>query len=166
MEHTGCIVGINWLLILKDHLPGVNFFLDEERRNASLRLPVDNGPVDGRCPAILRQQRPMQVERTNSRRGPNHFGQHSKSNDDLQITAVIGQLRQKRRIAKFFGLQHRDVGGLGGFFYRRRRQRQPTPRRSVGGRHNRHDLATSAQKTLQAGNGEIGRSHKHDAKWM
>ena len=47
---------------LLDDLARINFMLQEEGRDARLRLAVDDGPVDGRSSAVLGQQGGVQVE--------------------------------------------------------------------------------------------------------
>jgi hypothetical protein len=51
---------------------------------ARFAVAVHDGPVDGRRPAVLRQQRGVQVESAQRGHVPHGFGQHPEGHHDLQ----------------------------------------------------------------------------------
>ena len=84
----------------------VDVVVQEESGDAGLRFAVDDGPVDGSRPTILRQQGCMEVESAVWRHVPDHFREHPKGNDNLQVGIPSPQCLQKFLIAKPLRLQH------------------------------------------------------------
>ena len=62
------------------------------------RITIDNRPINGRSSTVLRKQRSMKIERTQSWHIPYHFRQHTKSNYNLQVRLPFTQCFYKNLI--------------------------------------------------------------------
>lgn len=83
--------------------------VQKERRDTRAGLAVDYRPVDRRRAAVLRQQRSMQVERTQPRHAPYDLGQHAEGYDDAQIGFERFERFDELRCAQLLGLQDRQT---------------------------------------------------------
>ena len=83
--------------------------VEEERGDTRLLLAIDDGPVDGRRPAVLRQECRMHIEGAESRHSPHHLRQHSEGHHHLQVGLILAQLLQEFLVFHFRRLQHGQV---------------------------------------------------------
>ena len=74
--------------LLHDDAPRINILIEEEGRDTCLSLSIDNSPVDGSCPTILRQQGGMYIKCSVLRHVPHHFRQHSEGHHHLEVGLV------------------------------------------------------------------------------
>ena len=80
--------------------------VEEEGGDAGLGVAVDDGPVDGRCAAVLRQEGGVEVEGAEAGHGPHGFGEHSESHDNLEVGLEGTELVEKFGGLQLLGLKH------------------------------------------------------------
>ena len=105
--HRTRVVGLgDGYAALQDDVARVDLMAEEEGRDARFLVAMDDGPVDRRRAAILRQQGGVQIERTQAWHFPNNARQHAEGDDDLQIGAECAQFVDEGGVREAFGLQH------------------------------------------------------------
>ena len=119
---------------LLDDLSRINLMFQEKSCDARFRITVNHRPVDRCSSTILRQQRSMQIESSQTRHIPNHLRQHSESNHNLQIGIPGTQSLDKRFIFQSFRLEKRQVMLQRILFHRRELHLMSTSSRLVGHR--------------------------------
>ena len=159
------IVGIgNRDTYLIDDFSGIDFMFQEKGRNSGFSLSVDDRPVDRSSPTILRQQRGMQIESSQTRHVPYHFRQHTESHHNLQVSFQSSQLFQKLFVFQLFRLEHLQSLRYGILFHWTRLQHAAMPsHRFVGHRNDPHHLIASFHQSLQTFHGKFRSTHIYDS---
>lgn len=121
-------------------------------------------PVDRRGPAVLGQQRGVEVEGPQPRHGPDDLGEHTEGDHDAQVGPQRLEGLDELRGFQLFGLQYRQtqfqsrdlnlapvyfLSASGGF---------------VGRSHHAHNVVAAPDERPQRRHGEFGRAHEYDAK--
>ena len=105
--HRARVVGLgDGHAALQDDAPRVDLMAEEEGGDACFLVAMDDGPVDRRRAAVLRQQGGVQIERAQAWHFPNNARQHAEGNDDLQIGVELAQFVDEGGVRETFGLQH------------------------------------------------------------
>ena len=134
--------------------------------DARLGLAVDDRPVDRRGPAVLGQQRGVEVEGPQPRHGPDDLGEHTEGDHDAQVGPQRLEGLDELRGFQLFGLQYRQtqfqsrdlnlapvyfLSASGGF---------------VGRSHHAHDVVAAPDERPQRRHGEFGRAHEYDTQFF
>ncbi len=151
-------------LFLENNISGIYFMLQQESTHPGNLFPVHHCPIDRRCPPIIRQQRGMQIYRSQTRHAPYHFRQHLKRNHQLQVHFQSTQLFQKCLTAKPLRLQYPQTGFPGIFFYCGFLQLLSPSGRLVWIRNNPHDTMPRLHQSFQRKHRKIRRSHIYDSQ--
>ena len=149
---------------LRDDRAFVYFVVEQERRDAGLGFAVDDGPVDRRGPAVLRKQRGVQVECSQPRHGPDHFGKHAERDDDPQIGFQRLHGFDELRRFQLFGLQYRKSQFERGQLNLALMQFLAPSGGFVGRCDHGHDVVAPGDQRPERRYGEFGRTHKYDAQ--
>ena len=140
VEAARIIAGMDGFFLLEDDIARVDLVLEEESRGPRHRLTIHDRPVDGRGPAVLGQEGGVQVKSTDLRHVPDHYGQHAKGNDHLQVGLVAAQLLDKGGVLEIGRLQDGDVLAQGIVLDRRGRQLAAPALGLVGGGDDRDHI--------------------------
>ena len=160
--HIG-IVG-NSERLLHDDASGVDVVIEEEGGDTSLRLAIDDSPVDRRCATILRQQGGMHIERAETGHGPHHLGQHAESHHHLKVGTEATQLLHELGVFHLDRLQHGQALLQGILLDRRRLQRVLMASYGfVGLSNHSHHIISAFYEALEGFHRKLGCSHKNDS---
>ena len=150
---------------LPDDFARIDLVLQKEGSKACFFFAVDNRPVDGGRPAILRQQGSVQVESAQAGHLPDDFGQHPEGDDDLQVGFQRSKHRDESFAFQLFGLQYLQSSGERiSFDGARLKYAAVSPDRLVGHRNHPDDVISAFYQTAQALDGKIGSSHVNDSQ--
>lgn len=126
--------------------------------------PLMTAQLIGRSPAVLRKQRGVQVERSQPRHGPDHFGKHAERDDDPQIGFQRLHGFDELRRFQLFGLQYRKSQFERGQLDLALMQFLAPSGGFVGRRDHGHDVVAPGDQRPERRYGEFGRTHKYDAQ--
>ena len=105
----------------------------------------------------------MQIERTQPRHGPNHFGQHTEGNDNLKVGMPSAQCFEERFVLKLLGLEERQVMIECILFDGAILDLVASAGRLVGHGDYAHDIVAAFHKPPQALDGKVGRAEEYDS---
>ena len=164
VNHLG-VVGVgDRITFLPDNTSGVDLVRQEKGGDASLRIAINDGPVDRRGAPILRQQRGVQVESAEAGHIPDHLWQHPEGHDDLEIGLIGTQRLEEGLIFQLDRLQDRQADRQGILLHGTCLKDAPvSSHRLVGHRDNGDHLITTFHQRPQALDRKVGRSHINNA---
>ena len=149
---------------LSDDAALVDLVVQEKRGDACLGLAVDDRPVDRRRPAVLGQQRRMEVEGSQPGHGPDHLGKHSEGDHDAQVGPQRLHRPDELRVFQLFGLQDGKSQLQRGDLNLALMEFPAPSGGFVGCGHHTHDVVAAGDERPQRRHGEFGRAHEYDAK--
>ena len=92
VQLPGRHVRLNLHPLLENQIPGINLVFQKKSRHPATSLPVHHRPVDRGRPPVIRQQRSVQINRSQRGHIPNHLRQHLECHHELQIRLKSPQL--------------------------------------------------------------------------
>ena len=95
VDRTHVLIICNSDTLLQNDIARINLVLEHEGGSTCFAVAVHNSPVDRRSTTILRQERGMEIKRTQTRHTPHHLGQHTECHNNLQISIVGLKFRKK-----------------------------------------------------------------------
>ena len=104
----------------------------------------------------------MEVEAPMRGEGKHRWWEDPECHHNPKIRPELAEGFGKRTLAHGCGLQQGKAVMESGLFYRRRHECLPAATRFVGPRHDGADVVSTGEKDLKAGDGEVGRPHKHE----
>ena len=79
-----CVVGVkNGHLNALYDFACINFVVKEKGGDTSLRVAINDGPVDRGGTTVLGEQGGMEIERAETGHGPHNFREHSEGDNNL-----------------------------------------------------------------------------------
>ena len=106
MDRTHVLIICNSDTLLQNDIARINLVLEHESSSPRLAVAIHNSPVDRRSTTILRQERGMEIKRTQTRHTPHHLGQHTECHNNLQISIVGLKFRKEVLILQAFWLHN------------------------------------------------------------
>ena len=164
VERAGVVLRKDRQARLREDGSLVDLVVQQEGRHARLPLAVDDRPVDRRGAPVLRQQRGVEVEGSQSRHGPHDLGQHAERDDDTQVGPQRPQRPDELRGLQPFGLQDRKPQLPGGGLHVAFAELPPASGGFVGGGDDAHDVVAPGDQRAERRHGEFGRAHEYDAE--
>ena len=156
---SGRVRGFHPALGTQDDAARVYLLVYHEGGYAGDVLPVNHRPVDGRGPAVLRQQGGVQVEGAQLGHFPYRLGQHAESHHHKQIGLQGGQLAEELRVLELFRLHQGQAFRHRVFLDGALAQLEPAAGGLVRGGYNAHHIETGFPQGLERSHGEFRRSH-------
>jgi len=161
------VIVLNIKGFLQNDTSGVDVFIEEERGDTRQSLSVDNGPVDRCRTTVLREQRRMDIERTESGHVPYHFWEHAEGHHHLEVGLITAEPFHEIGILHLHRLQ--DVllteamfqgpafhlGCLKGVVM--------TTYGLIGLGYYCHDMISILHECLECAHSKLGSSHKNDS---
>ena len=164
VEVARIVVGTYGYALLVDDSARVYLVVKEEGGHAALGIAMDDGPVDGRGTAVLRQERGMEVERAQTRHGPNDLGQHAEGYHDLQVGLQGAQFLEESRVFQLLGLEDGDALTDGILLDGRSLQlRVMTANGLIGHSDDTHHIVAAFNEAAKRLNRKVGGAHVNDS---
>ena len=151
-------------LLCVDHITGVHLAVKVHRRHAGHRIAVEHRPLDGRCPAILRQQRAVHIDRAVGRGGKQLVRQDAAvGHDDENVRLQALQRCQCRAVTHLFRLKDRQTVCQRDLLDRARLELHAAVFGLVRLRKYTDHVKVGIEQTLQRHGRKIRRAHENDA---
>ena len=137
---------------LQEHVARVEPLVHLHDRDAGLRLPLRDRPLDGRRAAILRQQRAVHVHRAVRRELEEVLAEDpAVRGHGEEVGPERGELARERAVADLLRLQHRDALRARPALRRGLAERLPAPRRPIRLRDDRRRSRGPARASASSG---------------
>ena len=163
VQRTHILFGANRERLLEDDAARVDLMVEEEGGGSRDAVAIDDCPVEGSSPTILREQRGMEVERAHAGHCPNHFGQHPESDDNLQVGLPGTQGFEERLVLELFGLEEREIVVERILLDRAVLHLVASSGRLVGHRDDANHMIAARHQRIEGGHRKIGRAHEYDS---
>ena len=144
---------------LLDDFSGIYLMFQEESSDTSLRVTINDCPVDGSSSTILRKQRCMEIECAQPGHIPYHFRQHTEGNHNLQIRFPFAQCFHESLILQLFRLKQRQILFKRILFNGRILNLMSASGRLIGHCYHAHNVITAFYQLAQSLHRKIGSAH-------
>lgn len=163
--------GFGWAdrsFALEEDVAGVHSGVDAHGGDTGDGFAVGDGPLDGRCSAILRKQGSVEINPAEARDVEQTRGDDlAVGDDDDGVRICFAEELLGFRRADFFGLEDANAGGESGFFYGREGDFLAAAARPVRLAYNSGDLKVRlSDKLPEARYGEKGSSTKKQTDFI